>query len=601
MGLSVLRSVLELLPTLSRRRLFLLLALFVVTALSEVVSVTSVLPLVTSATDPAGCLSNPWVAGLSRLTGLTDPRGLTAVLGVSFVGLYALATCLTAFTWYQCLTFCADVSQHLSTALLSSYVHRPQAWFHSRNTTELLRRALIDTRNVVDNVVLPLVRGLSQSLTVVAICLGLLAVEPRVAVMSALGVTALYLVTYRLFAGPIAALGRNAVEHDGVRYRLAAESLAVFKGARVGPRRRVFVERFSERNRAFFRAVVLHSAIEDVPRYITEIVAVGAIVAVFGFLLWSGRSSSEAMSLMCLYIVAVWRVVPALQRVYSNAVEIGYHRRALDNLLEELLDGARVGEEARGPSLPLARAVALRGVGLVYEGRESAALEGIDLEIRRGAMVALVGPTGCGKSTLADVLAGYLTPTEGAVEVDGTRLEGDRVLAWQRNVGYVPQDIFLADDTVTRNVALGIADEAIDIAAVERACRQARVHEFVQTLERGYDTELGERGVCLSGGQRQRIGIARALYHDPEVLVLDEATSALDGRVEHEVIEALEELAPRKTVLVITHRLGTVECCDTVVLMDGGRITARGTYAELVAGDPLMQALARVRSANGSP
>ncbi|NDD27445.1 MAG: ABC transporter ATP-binding protein [Proteobacteria bacterium] len=592
MRFSMVRSVLDLLPPRSRRRLALLLALFTATALTEVSSVTSVLPLVMSATDAVGSASNPWVSVVSRVTGVTDPGAVTALLGVLFVTLYALATALTAYTWYACLTFCADLSRRLSTALLRSYLHRPLSWFFSHNTTELLRRSLSDSRNVVDNVVRPLVRGISQTLTVVAVCVALLAIDFRVAMLSAIGVTVLYLAIYRLFAGTIDALGRRAVDHDATRHRLAAESLAVFRGARVGPRREVFVRRFDARNQAFFEAAALHNAICEVPRYVTEIVAVGGIVAIFGFLLWSGRSPSAAVSLMCMYIVAVWRVVPALQRVYSNVIEIGYHRVALDNLRAELFDAAHIRSEEDPVRLSLTRAIALRGVGLRYEGRETDALEAIDLEIARGTRMAFVGPTGCGKSTLADVITGYLPPTSGAVEIDGAPLSDPAVDAWQRNVGVVAQDVLIVDDTVTRNVALGVDDEDIDIDAVRRACQQARVADVIETLAQGYDTLLGERGVSLSGGQRQRIGIARALYHDPEVLVLDEATSALDGRVEREIVEAVESLSPRKTVIVIAHRLSTVERCDEIVLLDEGRITARGTFAELLATSPLMRALA---------
>ncbi|MEW6280209.1 MAG: ATP-binding cassette domain-containing protein, partial [Candidatus Eremiobacterota bacterium] len=219
------------------------------------------------------------------------------------------------------------------------------------------------------------------------------------------------------------------------------------------------------------------------------------------------------------------------------------------------------------------------------------ALSGVSLEIRKHSSVALVGRTGAGKSTLADVAAGLLAPGQGRVEVDGAPLSPERALAWQRAVGYVPQEIFLLDDTLQRNIALGSSHDPIDPQAVREAARVARVDEF---LDRGLDTVLGERGVTLSGGQRQRVGIARALYHDPDLLILDEATSSLDNLTERAVIQAIEDLAASKTLLVIAHRLSTVKACQTIHLMEEGRIVASGSYQELMESCPSFRELALV-------
>jgi ABC-type multidrug transport system fused ATPase/permease subunit len=243
--------------------------------------------------------------------------------------------------------------------------------------------------------------------------------------------------------------------------------------------------------------------------------------------------------------------------------------------------------------LHLAESIELAQVSFQYPGAKAPALVDLDLAVPRNASVALVGATGCGKTTVVDLLMGLLPPTKGTLRVDGAPVTAQNLRAWQRNIGHVPQQIFICDDSVARNVAFGVPDAEIDLARVERACRLARLHDFVAgELPQGYRTLLGERGVKLSGGQRQRIGIARALYTDPEVLVLDEATSALDNVTESAVFDALQALAGSKTLVIVAHRLSTVQDCDLIYVMERGRIVERGRYDELYRSSPRFRGLA---------
>ena len=232
-----------------------------------------------------------------------------------------------------------------------------------------------------------------------------------------------------------------------------------------------------------------------------------------------------------------------------------------------------------------------------YPKAETPVLEDFNLTIHARKMVGLVGGTGAGKTTLIDILLGLLTPQEGEMLIDGVKLDKGNLRMWQRNIGYVPQHIYLCDDTVTRNIAFGVLDEDIDHQAVERAARLASIHDFVTgDLPLGYETEVGERGVRLSGGQRQRIGIARALYYNPSVLVFDEATSALDGITEDVILEAIHQLAHQKTIIIVAHRLSTVRECNNIYLLEKGRIIDQGTYAELLANNQQFRKMAKIVS-----
>jgi len=233
-------------------------------------------------------------------------------------------------------------------------------------------------------------------------------------------------------------------------------------------------------------------------------------------------------------------------------------------------------------------------VHYTYPGAAQPSLRGVTMTIKKGESIGLVGLSGGGKTTIADTLIGLLTPERGKIEVDGKLLEGERLTAWQRNIGYIPQTIFLCDDTIRRNIAFGVEDDEIDDEQIERVLKAARLEEMVKALPKGTGTFVGERGIRLSGGQRQRIGIARALYFDPKMLVLDEATSSLDGATEREVVEAIERLRSDRTMLVIAHRLSTVRACDRIILMAGGRVLDTGTWEELLGRSDDFKKLVRM-------
>jgi ABC-type multidrug transport system fused ATPase/permease subunit len=291
--------------------------------------------------------------------------------------------------------------------------------------------------------------------------------------------------------------------------------------------------------------------------------------------------------------------MPAVQAVYQNVSQLRFSEAALEALCSDFASlqieapADLENERARTHRLPLERALELRDVSYHYPKATRPALHHVSLTIPVFSTVAIVGSTGSGKTTLVDLVLGLLRPSEGLILADGVEITDQRVRLWQRSVGYVPQHIFLADETIAGNIAFGLAPRHIDLAAVERAATIANLHEFVVSeLPDGYQTKVGERGVRLSGGQRQRIGIARALYHDPDVLVLDEATSALDNLTEQAVMEAVHRLSNRKTIIIIAHRLTTVRRCDCIHLLEQGQLVASGTFQDLMARSDRFRAMA---------
>ena len=577
------------------RQAALLLVCMLVTAVTEVVGIAGLLPLVSVVTQPQLIHTNRWLSWLYDGLRFHATQTFVMFLGAIFLALYVLTYACSAFTYWLCLRFSLRMSDRLSTALLTSYLRRPYAWLIGHNSTDLTRTVLDDADKLVERFILRGTTAAARAITALFICAGLLWINPMVALTTAAVLSVLYHLIYRTFERRVDALGKLRLTANARRYKAVVEALGAVKEARCLHGLRHFVQGFRDPQVHYSRLMARQRLIAEYPRYFTETLAVAGIVCVLLFFAASETTSARAFPLITLYIMATWRLVPALQTIYSDLVEIQFYMPLLQRIHAELVDASPdAGRDDDTERVALARDIRLRSVSYAYPGCVAQAVRDVALDIPKDAAVALVGATGSGKSTLADIITGYLTPQSGRVEIDGHPLTPANVRGWQKNIGYVPQDIYVIDDTVRRNVALGLPDERIDDAAVERACRAAGIHDLVAgSLEHGYDSVLGERGVSLSGGQRQRIGIARALYHDPQVLILDEATSSLDNRTEYTVMQAIQELAHRKTLIVIAHRLTTVQACDRVYVLDGGSVVSQGTFFELLETSDHLRKLAR--------
>ena len=308
------------------------------------------------------------------------------------------------------------------------------------------------------------------------------------------------------------------------------------------------------------------------------------ILCIIIYLLTTGKDSKEIFPIISLYAMAGYRLLPALQQIYSSITRVKYNLPALEILVDDLSKEHEISKKvSKQQALIFNNNLVLKDINFHYLGSASPILDDINIEIKANTTIGFVGPTGSGKTTLIDVLLGLLTPNTGKLIVDNVELTVENTRAWQKNIGYVPQSIYLTDDTIIKNIAFGINDNDIDLDKVKHAAKLADIDSFINTMPKNYNTFVGERGIRLSGGQCQRIGIARALYNNPSILVLDEATSALDSVTENAIIEAINKLSHKKTIIMIAHRLTTVKECDVIFMLDKGKITDKGKYDELLA------------------
>jgi ABC-type multidrug transport system fused ATPase/permease subunit len=490
-------------------------------------------------------------------------------------------------------------SYSISTRLFSGFLNQPYVWFLTRHSTNMAKSILFEVEKVVNEAMVPGMRILSQSVSLSLLVVLLFLVNPSVALGASAVLGGIYAVIYLFVRNRMARLGKRRSDANKRRYKVAHETFGGVKDIKLLGLESTYAERFKVPSKVFATTATTNAIVSEAPRYLLEAVAFGGMVLlVVGLILQGNSHISEIVPTLGVFAFAGLRMFPAMQQIYNSLAKMRFVGPMLDNVHRDMLE-TRLAPKAPLPGLGepmrLKQELVLDDVHFAYPTAERASLQGLSLTIPANTTVGVVGGTGAGKTTAVDLILGLLTPTSGEIRVDGEVITSANLRGWQDVLGYVPQQIYLMDDTVAANIAFGIPKEKRDIGAIERAAKLAELHDFViHELPKGYDTEVGERGVRLSGGQRQRIGIARALYHDPDVLILDEATSALDNLTEQAVMEAVHNLGHRKTIIMIAHRLTTVRNCDNIFLLERGRLSAQGSFDELITNSESFRRMAMV-------
>ncbi len=594
--IATVRKILQLLSPGERRSLYLLLPAIIVMGFLEVVGIASITPFLALVSNPAAVQENRWLVLVYDLLGFSTTDQFLIFLGVAALVVLTFSNAFAAFTTYHLTRFSYMRGYTLSKRLLERYLSQPYAFFLGRNTAHLGTSLLTEVQQVVTNIIVPGMKLIAKAIVTLFIVGLLFVVDPVLALTVTGSLGLIYGVLIVASRRKLRKIGKVRLAANRRRFKVAGEALSGIKDLKLLGREQLFIDQFSASARRYASTQSTGNLISNLPRYALETVAFGGIVLIVIYLLARGQEIGQALPLIGLYAFSAYRLMPALQQIFIGVTTIRFNMPALNLLHQELRgpDPVVQAERSTLQALPFGRELALEGLTFSYPDTERPAVDNITIRIEAFSSVAFVGHTGSGKTTLIDVILGLLEPQAGALRVDGVVLTPEVLPNWQKSIGYVPQQIYLADDTVAHNVAFGIPKDQLDMAAVERAAKIAHLHDFiVQDLPQGYDTVVGERGIRLSGGQRQRIGIARALYHDPSVLILDEATSALDGVTEENVFAAVEALVGSKTIIMVAHRLSTVRDCDRIFLMDRGRVAAQGTYGELLATSETFRSMAR--------
>jgi ABC-type bacteriocin/lantibiotic exporter with double-glycine peptidase domain len=579
------------------RFFYLVLAALMMTVL-ELVGIGAIVAFMGVLAQPDLVFENRWLSRLYTTLGFDDAHQFILICGFALLLIYLLRNLFAAFMVWLQLRFVWGTLLSLSSRLLEKYIYSPYQYFLTRNTSEIQRNLLAEMNHIVNGVMMPATRLITQSIMAGCILALLFWNDPVLAGAITVLFGGVYAWVYFGFRQRLSTIGARRVAANKLRFKTLSEVLGGIKEVRMTGREQYFIDSFTDALGRFTRQMVAGGLIAQLPKHLIESLAFGGILGVTLYIVGVKQTMQEVIPVVTLYAVAAYRILPAFQQITQALSALQFNRKSLNVISRDLAfadeySGAVQIREIRKQPITCEHSVKLQDVSFRYPAAETNAVEQITLTIRKNTSVGLVGPTGSGKSTVADIVLGLLIPQSGQVKIDQTPVTEQTAPAWQIRTGYVPQQIFLADDTVARNIAFGVNPGDIDHEAVTKAARAAHIYEFVtEELPDGFDTVVGERGIRLSGGQRQRIAIARALYHEPELLVFDEATSALDGATETIIRQSVHELAGTKTLLIIAHRLNTVKDCDVIHVLENGKIIASGSYEELMEGCDTFRAMA---------
>jgi ATP-binding cassette, subfamily B, bacterial PglK len=579
---SVLKKIWMLLRLPERRSAVVLLMMMVIGASLETLGIGLVVPAIALLTQPGYAASVPVLRPVFEALGNPDQPTLMIYAMTGLTVAYLFKNGFLAIMTSRQVRFAFAMQAQLSRRLFTTYLHKPYTFHLLRNSAELLRNVTTEVALFSTHAMIPGMLLLTEGLVLIGLFTLLCVVEPvgALTVISVLGLAAW---TFHYFTrSRLSRWGIARQHHEGLRIQHLQEGLGGVKDIKLLGREIDFVQQYDVHNAASARMSQLQSTLYHLPRLWLELLAVLGLAALVVVIIVQGRPVETLLPTLALFAAAAFRLMPSANRAIAGLQSLRYGLPVIDMLYTELADdpATRVGASER-KSLPFSSELKLVNVTFRYPDARGDALKDLSVVIRRGETVGFIGASGAGKSTFADVLLGLLRPDAGCIRVDGADIHSD-IRGWQDRIGYVPQSIYLTDDTLRRNIAFGLPAENIDDDAVWRVLRAAQLEEFVMSLPAGLDSVVGERGVRLSGGQRQRIGIARALYHDPDVVVLDEATSSLDTATERGVMLAVRALHGIKTIVIIAHRLTTVEHCDRLYRLDRGRVVEEGTPASLL-------------------
>ncbi len=588
---NLIKDIFSMLDTKEKRKLKFLFLAFVITGIFEIAGIASIVPFMAVVSSPEIINDNHYLNIIYNYFGFVNANEFLVILGVIVILLLVISNTVSAFTVWKLTLFANDQSHILSVKLLKSYLSNSYEFFLNNNSSTLEKNILSEVFRCVGGVILPGLLLVVKTIMVLFILVLLVFVNPIITFTAIFVLGGLYLLMFIFMRNYLQQIGIAFTKVDSDRYKFVGEALGGIKNLKLSGNESEFVKRYAEPSKLHSKYATQNSLITQMPRYLIETVSFSGIVGIIIYFIYQGDGADEAIPLVSIFALASYRIAPAIQQIYHSVSQIKYTFPAFNLLINDIKDDNEILFKAfSDKGFPEYKSsLVLNNISFRYLNSNRDSLCNISIEITPNTTIGIVGGTGSGKTTLVDIILGLLIPTTGNILIDGIALDENNTALWQRNIGYVPQDVFLIDDTIIRNIAFAATDNNISIEEIKFVCRVAGISKFIEGLPEGYQTVVGERGAKFSGGQVQRIGIARALYKNPNVVVFDEATSALDNITERAVMEAVNNLSHKKTIIMIAHRLSSIRNCDTIYVMDKGCIVDSGSYDELVNTSTIFQ------------
>lgn len=584
--MNTLIKILNLLSKEERSRAVFILIMILFMALLDTLGVASIMPFIAVLTNPDLIVSNNLINKVyeySTVFGVNTNQEFLFVLGLFVFFILVFSLIFKAFLTYIQLSFTSMCEYGLSKRMTESYLNQPYSWFLNRHSADLGKTILSEVGLMISKGLKPLMSLITYGTIAFAILILLVIADPLLALIIGVTLGISYLSIYKFTRSFLTRIGNERLKANQKRFTIVSEAFGAAKELKVGSLEKVFLDRFSDSAKILARHSAVSGAISQLPRYALEMIAFGGMLLLILYLMIQNTIFTNILPLIALYAFAGYRLLPAFQQIYASVTQLRFVSPSLNAMHDDIKNLSLKKPCKDIKVIPLNKAIVLKDLHYQYPNTSKTTVKDINIKIPVSSTVGIVGTTGSGKTTIIDIILGLLQPQNGTLEVDNTIIDQDNCVSWQRSIGYVPQEIFITDDTLEANIAFGVEKKFINKEKVILAAKIANIHEFIiNHLPQQYQTTLGERGIRLSGGERQRIGIARALYRDPQVLILDEATSALDNITEESVMKKINLHGKNKTIIMIAHRLSTVKECDIIFLMDNGRIKDQGSYQELI-------------------
>jgi len=581
----ILKKLIYLLTSSERKTALLVFGMILIMGFLDLLGVASIMPFMAVLTDPNIIESNRILNTAFKTSinfGVENKQQFIFLLGILVFFILIFSLSFKALTAYAQVRFSKMREYSICKRLLEGYLHQPYSWFLKRNSSNLTKTILSEVDTVVNVGLYPFLILISQLIVVVFLLIFLIFVDPILTLCVGISLIGIYFIIYRFSKNFIKKIGEERLKANEKRFKSLNEAFGAVKQLKVSGLEEIYFKKFNTPAIDFALRNAWLTIVSQLPRYVLEAISFGGMILVILYLMADKGTFITAVPIIALYAFAGYRLIPALQRIYQSYSEVQFSEPAIDILYEDLKSLQPKNNTTNKEIIKLNKSIFLHNIHYNYPDSSKKILKDISLEIPAYSFVGIVGSTGSGKTTTVDIILGLLESQKGTLKVDDKVIDSSNVRAWQSKIGYVPQDIYLTDDTIEANIAFGVEEKKINFKAVEYASKIANLHDFViDELPHKYQTIVGERGVRLSGGQRQRIGIARAIYHKPDVIILDEATSALDNQTEHAVLDAIKNLNNKITIIMIAHRLSTIKKCDKIFLFNNGEIKGKGSFEEL--------------------
>ena len=576
----------------------LLFFIILVQGILEVLGVASILPFMQILSNPEIVRTNDFFVRIHEIFGFSSDKHLLIFIGIACLCIIVFKNLIGILSTWLKFKYTWDSTHIFSLRLLRYYLAKPYSFFLNQNTSNLSTFILGEAGTVANGVIVPSIEVISGGLVSLFILSLLLVVDVKVTLTMFGVLSTAYVLLYLSRKNHMSSQGSERLRTNKIRFRSITELFSGIKSIMSYNKEPYFYNRFKESSRVFCDIQPRFNFVLSTPKFFLEIFSFGAIISITIYLFFQEGNIQSALPKLTLYALAGYRLIPALQTIFSSAAKIKHNYPSFENIRKELLFAKRYDVnkiEQPGSIINFEKDILFKDVSFNYEESDKLILKSINFRIKKGDTVAFIGSTGSGKTTLIDLIMGLLHSCQGNLEVDGIPLEKEFLQAWREKIAYVPQDIFLFDDTIANNVTLGLDAGDINKSQLEKSLKLANIYDFIDTeLPNKIDTIIGENGVRLSGGQRQRLGLARALFKNPDVLILDEATSALDRVTENEIIASLDNLPKEITKIIVAHRLATVKHADCIYILDQGKIIDSGSYDDLLKRNKSFQNLIQI-------